>query len=176
MSLSLSATTRRGRVPELCSPLLADAMHPRAEQHLGKVSFSSASHSSSLQPIIIIHRLLMETVMDVGDHRPGVNHRPVPAEPASISPWYYFFHLSNTWIFCRYCKYCPSSGRGDGELRRHFSLVHHTSDGLSTSILSLWVHPWKPTDEGVRDVGVALVRRCCSTGETISSLSTPTIV
>lgn len=98
-SLSRCVTTRRGRVPEVSSPLLAAVMLPKAGQHLGKVFFNTATSPSSLHSIIIIHRLLMETVMDVGDHRPGVNHRPVPAEPSSISPWYYSFFLSNTWFF-----------------------------------------------------------------------------
>ena len=40
----------------------------------------------------------------------------------------------------RWCKYCTVSGRGDGDLRRHFFHLHHTSASLSVNILSLWVH------------------------------------
>ena len=33
----------------------------------------------------------------------------------------------------RWCKYCSRSGRGDGELRRHFSSSHFTSDTVPVS-------------------------------------------
>ena len=78
--------------------------------------------------------------MDVaGDHMPGVSHRPIPAEPSTISPWYnwqvisalvvgviepsdhkkspiisqwYDFHFSLLLAPPRWCKYCFTAGRG----------------------------------------------------------------
>ena len=134
--------------------------------------------------------------MDVaGDHMPGVSHRPLPAEPSTISPWYNWQDISahqkspfisqwnyNGIIFPfivtftpRWCKYCCISGRGDGALRRHFCQSHYTSDNLPTSTLGLWVHGERPTDDMIRDVGVALARKCCCAGNPSSHYSSSPI-
>ena len=61
----------------------------------------------------------------------------------------------------RWCKYCSRSGRGDGELRRHFSSSHFTSDTvpvskdlrpLSAGYLVIWC--WGVSGASTRPVGV----------------------
>ena len=75
----------------------------------------------------------------------------------------------------RWCKYCCISGRGDGALRRHFCQSHYTSDNLPTSTLGIWVHGERPTDDMIRDVGVALARKCCCAGNPSSHYSSSPI-
>lgn len=96
----------------------------------------------------------------------------------------------------RWCKYCSRSGRGDGELRRHFSSSHFTSDTVPVSkdlrplgagylviwlfgvgvfqvqALALWVYGLPPSNKNVQEVGVALARKCCSPGKPLCTLTT----
>ena len=112
-----------GLPPSPCHP-------PRASHASGYVKHATYNigiwqYQYKMSVVIYIHpsvvRLAMESVMSISGIHPGNRHHPLMPAPPSLSPWW--------------CKYCSTSGRGDGDLRRHFEIVHFTSCGLGVNIL-----------------------------------------